>query len=152
MVNIRQKGANGEREIYHALNPIVQRVLRRLGYPDDVVNSAANAIQRNQNQSAVGGNDLSNTFGMSIEVKRQEQLAINTWWKQCEEAANRNNELPVLLYRQNNKKWQCMTIGWVDLPDKKQARKRVTMDWESFLNWFELWVETHIMSGGSIRL
>lgn len=152
MVNIRQKGANGEREIYNVLNPIVQNVLRELNYPSDVVNSAANAIQRNQNQSAVGGNDLTNTFGMSIEVKRQEQLSINSWWKQCLEASERNKELPVLLYRQNNKKWQCVTLGWVDLFDGSQMKVRLTMDWDTFLMWFENWVKSHLTGGGHLRI
>lgn len=151
MVNIRQKGANGEREIYNALNPIVQEVLRELGRSEDEVLAAANCIQRNQNQSAVGGNDLSHTFGMSIEVKRQEALSINTWWKQCEEAAKRNDELPVLLYRQNGKKWKCVTMVYVELPHQKFVFIRAEFGWDEFLLWFREWVRSYLQNGGVIR-
>ena len=102
-INIRAKGAGGEREICDVLNSIIQDTMRILKFPPKEVEAAGRTVQRNQNQSAVGGNDLTNTFGLSIEVKRQEQLAINTWWAQCLAAANRNNEHPVLLYRQNGK-------------------------------------------------
>lgn len=151
MINIRQKGAEGEREIYRALNPIVQRVMRELGFPEAEVAAAANAIQRNQNQSAVGGNDLANTFGMSIEVKRQEQLSVNTWWKQCVDAARRNEEHPVLLYRQNGKKWRCITMGYVELPKAKYAQLRIEFDWEAFQSWFEQWVRVKLESGEGVR-
>lgn len=151
MINVRQKGAEGERQIYKALNPIIQKVMRELNFPEDTVLAAANAVQRNQNQSAVGGNDLSNTFGMSIEVKRQEQLSINTWWKQTCDAAVRNNEQPVLLYRQNNKKWQCVTTGLVELPDSKFMQVRINIEWESFLVWFEEWVRVKLSNGGEVR-
>ncbi len=140
-INIRQKGQGGEREIVNALEPIVQRLLRDGGYPvpDKPV------IQRNQNQSAVGGSDLSNTFGLAIEVKRQEQLAINTWWKQCEAAARTLNEHPVLLYRQNGKKWRCVTLMWLALPGGGQMQARAEMDWDSFLAWFEQWAQRKLV-------
>lgn len=151
MINIRQKGAEGEREVYKALNPIVQRVMQRLGFPAEQVAAASNCIQRNQNQSAVGGNDLSNTFGLSIEVKRQEQLSINTWWQQCTAAAERNNEHPVLLYRQNGKKWRCVTLVWLSLPDQKQVQARAEFDWDTFLNWFDCWVACKLQAGHEVR-
>ncbi len=152
MINVRQKGAEGERQIYKALNPIIQKVMRDLHYPEEAVLAAANAVQRNQNQSAVGGNDLTNTFGMSIEVKRQEQLSINTWWKQTCEAAQRNNEHPVLLYRQNNKPWQCVTLGHVELPQGKLLQVRIQTDWPSFLVWFEQWVHAKLTAGEEVRI
>lgn len=142
-INIRQKGQEGEREIQRALEPIVRRVMESGGYPlpDKPI------IQRNQNQSAVGGSDLSNTFGLCIEVKRQEQLAINTWWKQCTEAADDNGEHPVLLYRQNGKKWRCVTLVWLPLPGGAQQQARAEIDWDSFLGWFEQWVERKLVGG-----
>lgn len=141
-INIRQKGQEGEREIQRALEPIVRRVLGKLGIPlpDKAI------IQRNQNQSAVGGSDLSNTFGLAIEVKRQEQLSINTWWAQCVKAATESDEVPVLLYRQNGKKWRCVTLVWLTLPDtSSQIQVRAEMDFESFLRWFEEWAERKIV-------
>ena len=147
-INIRQKGQEGEREVQRALEPIVRKVMSEGGYalPDKPI------VQRNQNQSAVGGSDLSNTFGMCIEVKRQEQLSINTWWKQCTTAATENNEHPVLLYRQNGKKWRCVTTLWLHLPGGAQQQARAEMDWDSFLHWFEEWVRRTLAQGGVLRV
>lgn len=147
-INIRQKGQEGEREIQRALEPIVRRVMEAGGYalPDKPI------IQRNQNQSAVGGSDLSNTFGMCIEVKRQEQLSINTWWKQCTDAAKDNGETPVLLYRQNGKKWRCVVMVGLPLPARTTPLDsllmfRAELSWDDFLAWFEQWVQRQLVLG-----
>jgi hypothetical protein len=147
-INIRQKGQEGEREIQRALELIVRRVMEAGGYalPDKPI------IQRNQNQSAVGGSDLSNTFGMCIEVKRQEQLSINTWWKQCTDAAKGNGETPVLLYRQNGKKWRCVVMVGLPLPARTTPLDsllmfRAELSWDDFLAWFEQWVQRQLVLG-----
>ena len=147
-INIRQKGQEGEREIQRVLEPIVRKVLERNGIqlPEKAI------IQRNQNQSAVGGSDLSNTFGLAIEVKRQEQLSINTWWKQCETAANDNGEHPVLLYRQNGKRWRCVTLVWLHVPNGARQQARAEMRWDAFLHWFEEWVRRTLAQGGVPRV
>ena len=151
-INIRDKGANGEREVAQALEQVVRRVLRAGEYPlpDKPI------IQRNQNQSAVGGSDLSNTFGLCIEVKRQEQLAINTWWQQCVTAARTNGETPVLLYRQNGKKWKCMVMAQLQLPmldsDGSFMMCRVEIGWDDFLTWFEEWVRRQLVLGVQMRV
>lgn len=152
-INIRQKGQEGEREIQRALEPIVRKVMEAGGYalPDKPI------IQRNQNQSAVGGSDLSNTFGMCIEVKRQEQLSINTWWKQCTDAAKQNGETPVLLYRQNGKKWRCVVMAGVPLPARTTPLDsllmyRVELAWDDFLAWFEQWVQRQLVLGHVPRI
>lgn len=151
MVNIRQKGAEAEREIYRALNPIVQHVMMEMEFPMSEVQACENLIQRNQNQSAVGGCDLTNTFGMAIEVKRQEQLSINTWWKQTTVSAETNNEHPVLLYRQSGKKWKCITNVLVQLPTGKCIYVRAEMDWDAFLGWFKAWVTDWLKDGRPYR-
>lgn len=135
-INVRQKGAEGEREVIRALEPIVRKVYAKLGIqaPDK------NILQRNQNQSSVGGSDLTNTFGLAIEIKRQEDLAINAWWAQACTAASRNNETPILLYRQNGKKWQAMMFVWTPLPAGRQRLVRAQITWDDFLEWFEEWV------------
>jgi hypothetical protein len=142
-IDIRQKGQEGEREIQRALEPIIRKVMTEGGFPlpDKAI------VQRNQNQSAVGGSDLSNTFGLAIEVKRQEQLSINTWWKQCETAAKDNDEWPVLLYRQNGKKWRCVTLVWLHLPAGAQRQGRAEFDMDTFLAWFEEWVRRKLVQG-----
>lgn len=150
-INIRQKGANGEREVATAMNSIVMLVMTQLGFPAEKILEAANSIQRNQNQSAVGGSDLSNTFGMGIEVKRQETLSINTWWKQCTESAKRNSEWPVLIYRQNHGKWQVMTYLRAPV-DSDSVTVRATMDWDAFLYWFKAWVENKLRQGHAVKL
>ena len=142
-INIRQKGQEGEREIQRVLEPIVRKVLERNGIP--LPEKAI--IQRNQNQSAVGGSDLSNTFGLCIEVKRQEALSIGTWWAQCVAAAKDNNEWPVLLYRQNGKKWRCVTLVWLHLPGGAQQQARAEFDMDTFLAWFEQWVQRKLVQG-----
>ena len=143
-INIRTKGRTGEQEIAEVLNLIVLTVLTVLNLPTP----AKPIIQRNQNQSAVGGNDLINTFGLSIEVKRQETLAINSWWKQCEDSANRNNEIPVLIFRQNRKPWRVVLNTNIPVPDSnKFIPVRSEIDWESFQFWFHCHVETQLRNG-----
>lgn len=156
MVNIRQKGAEGERQVYKMLNDIIVEVMRAANYPDDEIAKAQNMVQRNQNQSAVGGNDLTNTFGMSIEVKRQEQLSIGTWWAQCVAAADRNKELPVLIFKQNRKPWRIRTYGFMHIPAKDgtwgSQQAIVEIDEATFKNWFRAWVSGKLLSGEGYRI
>lgn len=143
-INIRQKGANGERELATELNVIVNQLLVKHGLPVP----EKPVIQRNQNQSAVGGADLSNCFGISIEVKRQEQLSVNKWWEQCCKAAAKNNEFPVLIYRQNKQAWRVVMHVLVQLPVGSvamMARGEVSSPF--FLQWFHNWVDRKLSNG-----
>lgn len=143
-INIRQKGANGERELATELNEIVNALLVKHGIPvpDKPI------VQRNQNQSAVGGADLSNCFGISIEVKRQEQLSVNKWWEQCYAAARKNNEFPVLVYRQNKQAWHVVMHVWAQLPEGSVAMMaRGEVSWAFFLQWFNNWVDRKLSNG-----
>lgn len=150
-INIRQKGAEGERQVIKILQECLENVMYELGHtPEDIV-GAGKTFQRNQNQSAVGGNDLTNTFGLSIEVKRQEQLAINTWWKQCEIAAQRTNEHTVLIYRQNGKKWRVVTLANIPLPNGGHLVGRVEFDDETFRTWAKAWIKTQLTNGWKIQ-
>lgn len=137
--NVKEKGANGEREIVALLEPVVREQMQVYGVPVP----SGNIIQRNQNQSAVGGCDLTNTFGLAIEVKRQEQLAVNEWWRQCVASAVRNAERPVLMYRQNQKKWNVVMMAHLTLPYVADPQglpmsleHRVTITMDDFLVWF----------------
>jgi hypothetical protein len=150
-INIRAKGQNGEREIADILNETIYSVMKEMGFPDADCLKALTTVQRNQNQSAVGGNDLTNCMGMSIEVKRQEAIAAGAWWKQCVAAAERNNELPVLLYRQNRKPWHVRTYAWVNLPDGKHIRVVVEFDMPQFKEWFRQWVKAKLLEGEQVR-
>lgn len=150
-INARNKGQQGEREVADMLNALIYTVMKDLKYTDEECTRALSTVQRNQNQSAVGGNDLTNCFGMSIEVKRQEQLSVNTWWAQCCAAAERNNEMPVLMYRQNRKPWHVRTYGWINLPGTKHIRFVVEFDIDSFETWFREWVRAKLLEGAEIR-
>lgn len=152
MINVVEKGKNGERELYHVLNGIVMQAMRELGFPEDQVTRAATTIQRNQNQSAVGGADLTNTFGLAIEVKRQEILNINSWWNQVKAAAARNDEKPVLIFRQNHKAWRVIVEGGIPLPGNQWlAPIRMEMDWGMFMVYFKELVKRKIRMGDQVR-
>lgn len=147
-INIRQKGANGERELATDLNEIVNALLRKHGIPVPV----KPVIQRNQNQTAVGGNDLSNCFGIGIEVKRQEQLSVNKWWEQCVKSCEKNREFPVLIYRQNKQAWRVVMNAWAQLPagleqDSVAMMTRAEVTWQFFLHWFHNWVDRKLSNG-----
>lgn len=155
-IDIRQKGAEGERQVIQMLTPIITSVMREMDFPLEQIGAALKMVQRNQNQSAVGGNDLTNTFGLSIEVKRQEALSVGTWWAQCEAAAKRNNELPVLIYRQNRKPWRIRTYGFLHTPASDggwtSIRALVEFDEATFKTWFRAWVHGKLLSGYEVKI
>ncbi len=150
-INIRQKGQTGEREIATMLNDRVQRLRMQFGLTVHPVSDLP--FQRNQNQSAVGGDDLTNPFSMAIEVKRQEVLSVNTWWKQCEASAARSGGIPILCYRQNRKPWVFMLQVDIPVAVPKSTRLiyvtkvRASLSQESFIAWFdryyEMWLEAN---------
>lgn len=144
-INIRQKGQGGEREVADIFNTVINRVLVKHGIPIPT----KPVVQRNQNQSAVGGSDLSNTFGLSVEVKRQEALSVNSWWKQCVQSAKETGEVPILVYRQNSRKWQVVMNVALLFPFAENTNMlcRATIDWVDFLQWFEHWVDLKIQLG-----
>lgn len=115
-INSRTKGRAGEQEVCRWLNSIAAEAYRSNGLepPETPI------FQRNQNQTAVGGSDITNPYGLSIEVKRHEQLSVDTWWQQCHESAVTFGGIPVLLYRQNGKrKWRAVMMVHVPLPSKE---------------------------------
>lgn len=143
-INIRVKGATAEREIATTLNAIIYKVLREATSDPLILNNHNYFVQRNQQQTAVGGNDLINTYGFGIEVKRQEVLNVNTWWKQCKAAADKNGETPVLLYRQTRKKWVCVMQVYLQMPNNQFGACRAEVSMESFLKVFESHVRSKI--------
>lgn len=151
-LNARAKGQQGEREVADMLNFIIYQVMKELNYPEDACLRGMQTVQRNQNQSAVGGNDLTNCFGMSIEIKRQETLSVPEWWRQTCKSAERNSEMPVLMYRQNRKAWHVRTYGWINLPGAKHIRAEVEFDIETFKTWFREWVRGKLLEGNEVRI
>lgn len=134
MVNIRTKGQTGEREVADKLNAVVNRwhELATGSLPPKPI------VQRNQNQSAVGGSDLTNPFGLCIEIKRQEALSINTWWKQVKLAADEEGGIPILMFRQSRAKWRVMMEVALPLDSHTQINEvRGEISLDDFLFWFD---------------
>lgn len=143
-INIRTKGAEAEREVATVMNAIVTAACLRHGLSLPL----KPLIQRNQNQSAVGGSDLTNSFDLAIEVKRQEALSINTWWKQCEVAARETAGIPILIYRQSRKPWRVVMLTEVRVSDTAVTSGiRAELSWEDFQQWFSNVVEDRIAKG-----
>ena len=135
MVNPRTKGPGAEREVADAINVVLYQVRQELGIPTPPVPT----VQRNQNQSAVGGKDLVGTPGIAIEVKRQETLSIESWWTQCVASAKALGEEPVLIYRQNGKKWKCILYTKLQVPGSDTFMAvRSEISFDEFLAWFKL--------------
>ena len=142
MVNIRTKGASAERQIAEKLNLIIYIVRKRLNLDQYVHDKQP--VQRNPLQSAIGGSDLTMPLPISIEIKRQEALSINTWWKQCVSSAQDDHtcfKTPVLLYKQSHKAWQCIMM--TQMPNSG-ALVRSAISLESFEEWFEHLYELHV--------
>lgn len=74
-INVRNKGANGEREVADILQRVVNEVALSCGY-------TAPRIRRNVEQSQVGGEDLVGLPWFSFEVKRVERVELDKWWEQ----------------------------------------------------------------------
>lgn len=154
MVNARDKGQGGEREIADMLNYIIYSTMKKMAYPEAECLKGMRTVQRNQMQSAVGGNDLTECMGLSIEVKRQEALSIPAWWRQTVAAAERNKEVPVLMYRQNRKSWHVRLPIWIPLPANPfQGQVAVVgeVGIDEFKAWFAAWVETKLRNGYEVR-
>ena len=141
-VNGRTKGHSAERDVARDLNKIIDDVREQKGRPRS--ENEPVQVQRNQMQSAVGGDDLTGTFDFSIEVKRCETLAIDKWWQQCVKSAARSGKCPVLLYKQNRKPWRCVMMAYVQAPSvfvdgvTKLAKvpTRVDFAYDDFLKLF----------------
>lgn len=146
----KNKGSGGEREICDMLNPLVNSMREVDGLT--VLNVQDYPFQRNQNQTAVGGSDITNPYQLDIEVKRQEALSVNTWWKQTVEAANRSGGIPILIFRQNRKKWRVIMMGGIPVRNGNgwHCNARVEISIEDFRIWFctHYRTFTHTQEGG----
>lgn len=148
MAQANTKGKRGEQEVANLLRDVVQRYIRENpGTDSNVVSQLEKIVQRNLNQSAAGGGDI-NVFGVSVEVKRQEALAIEKWWAQCCTSAARNNDVPVLMFRQNHKQWRVMLHGALLFNNNRSMRfARVEISLADFQEWFYAWASCKIGEG-----
>lgn len=131
----RGKGQRGEREVVKLLTQWYNDICLEKGLP--TVTTKTSPFQRNQNQTATGGSDVSNLFGLDIEVKRQETLNINQWWEQVNQAAqDSGGNCPILIYRQNGNKnsWKVMMWG---APAHYPFPLAITLDIKHFECWFK---------------
>jgi len=111
----RMKGQDGEREVIKLIQPFVQ-----------------DQLKRNLNQTREGGYDVVGIEWMALEVKRQETLDVENWWKQTLKQAG-DLKVPVLVYRQNRKAWQVVMWGGVG-----GYGCRVTISMWDFIAWLKL--------------
>ena len=109
MINVRQKGQSGERAVYKLLNDEADLVRREMQLPE--LEKQDMPFQRNQNQSAVGGSDLTNPFGLEIEVKNCKTLSLGSWWQQTVHSAARTCGTPVLIYKVQYKGWRARMLA-----------------------------------------
>lgn len=121
----RNKGKTAEVEVYHWLNETVSSVV-----------GPGKWFQRNQNQTASSGSDLSNPFRLSIEIKRHETLSVNSWWTQCTRSAKAESGVPILLYRQSRQPWRAVT----EIKDCHGDIYTVTMSADNFERWLKSYV------------
>jgi len=124
----KNKGANAEREVAALLQPIIDRVYNDAGLVPP-------KMERNLEQTRGGGYDLIGIDWLALEVKRQEQLSINSWWGQTLRQA-RSNQMPVLIYRQNRKKWRVMMFGGLKVQNGKWLKVTVDITIEEFQKFF----------------
>ena len=118
MINSRQKGAAGEREVAAILREELEL-----------------EIHRNwQQQAAEGGADLSGVPGWAIEIKRGKNIRLNEAWKQAAIQAARVKDKPVLIYRFDRQDWFAMMDLYDLRPDLKD-HNQVTL---SIMSWCHL--------------
>ena len=92
-INGIKKGKAGERE---AANWLAKRF------------NLAESPTRNLDQTREGGHDLNGFPPFCIEVKRQETLSKRDWWLQVTASVTKEYSIPVVMYRQNHKKWKFL--------------------------------------------
>lgn len=129
----QNKGKRGEREIKDAFVLCMQQAEQATG-----VWGVSEKVKRNTTQSDRGGDDIVGIPLLSIEVKRQEALSINTWWQQCCKSAQADHLMPVLIYRQNRKSWRVVTYNLLCHPEYSKANYwvRCEMAFDDFLAWY----------------
>lgn len=128
-IHVLNKGKAGEREAIKFLQPIIYKVYELAGLEPV-------ELFRNQNQSALGGYDIDGLPWLALEIKRQETLNLNAWWKQVTTACA-DNQVPVVMFRQNRKQWRFLTVGWIHTGGQGYVTARVELTKEDFINWFE---------------
>ena len=92
----RAKGQRGERELL----ALITKLLADRGHEL--------TLHRNHAQTECGGADCLDIPGVALEVKRQENIQIASWWRQAISQAKATSRLPVLGYRRNRADWAIL--------------------------------------------
>lgn len=117
IINVRRKGAAGEREFCSWL----KRTLKLKTLPT-----------RNLEQVRSGGADVIDIPPFVFEVKRCEQVFLPTWWAQVCTASNRG-DIPVVAYRKNRKPWRFLiSAKWIGL-----ERGFIRLEEKIFSEWIK---------------
>lgn len=119
----KNKGASGEREAAELLMAWAREIGHEL------------VIERNLEQVRHGGADLNGINMLEVEVKRQQQYAMTSWWKQVQKAADTSGKIPLVMHRANNKKWAF------------RVRTMIAMEHEGSWAHFALAVDLDLVQG-----
>lgn len=136
-----QKGKRGEREVVTILQSVVNEVC--LQHP------MAPKLQRTgYMQSDCGGFDIAGLDWLGMEVKRCETEHLDLWWEQCKRQAkssaiNQREREPVLIHRQNGRKWRVRMFGAL-VVNSRRVRCPVDISLGAFIVWFRLRLEAEL--------
>lgn len=121
-INSRAKGASAEREVIKILQSVVDRALGKDAFK----------LERNLEQTRNGGCDIVGApkeFDFfSFEIKRQEKLQISKWMQQCIKQS-RDDQIPVLIYRQARRPWRVVVSHRLNLFKVPQSRDDFISDY-----------------------
>lgn len=138
-VNVRSKGATGERDAIRVVQTWADEVCELAGLPPVV-------LARNLEQSRSGGCDVVGIDWLALEVKRHENLAIPGWWRQAVRQAG-PGQVPVLMYRQNRTPWKFRVALAAAHPGVYGWTTPLTVDMalDEMAAWFkaEFWARLH---------
>ncbi len=132
------KGKRAEREVIKLLRPVLEKVYAEAGIDDIPM------LQRNTLQSDKGGYDIVGLDWLAIEVKHQESLSVNAWWKQTIDQAKPGQQA-TLFYRRNNVKWQVVVMTFICIGDGYMP-VRATLTADDYLKYFERRLRWEVMN------
>ena len=119
-INIRTKGASGEREFCRWLYD----------------NMNVPMPSRNLEQVRSGGSDVTDIEPFYFEVKRCETLDFDSWWRQVSVECKKEfsyKAVPVVCFRQNRKQWEFL-ISATEIDCQRgfiRINQRIFLEWAS---------------------
>lgn len=102
-INVRTKGAVGEREAAALLQKVVDEVFTSCGHEPP-------KLRRNVEQAQVGGEDLVGLPWYSFEIKRVERIDLDKWWQQTLVQAARKPPLASMALAQRFGGWKSLAV------------------------------------------